>query len=88
MAHKQTVADRIMGETPMMARMVGTESRDDDLCPRCSGLMVDERFYDFAGGRPFQGIRCVNCGEILDPLIRQHRYQGSDSTHRSRYVGR
>jgi hypothetical protein len=88
MAHKQTVADRIIGETSMMTRMVGTEASDDGPCPRCSGLMVDERFYDFAGDRPFQGVRCVNCGEILDPLIRVHRYQRSDSTHRSRYVGR
>jgi hypothetical protein len=88
MAHKQTVADRTMGETSMMTRMVGTEARDADLCPRCSGLMVDERYYDFTGGLAFQGVRCVNCGEMLDPLICVHRYQRPDSRHRSRYVGR
>ena len=82
MARKQTVADRIVGETSLMIRrMVGTEARDADQCPRCSGLMVDERFYDFAGGQPFQGVRCVNCGEILDPLICTHRYQRLDSMH-------
>ena len=81
MGHKQALAARIMPETSMMARMAGTGACDADVCPRCSGLMVDERFYDFGGGRPFQGVRCVNCGEILDSLIRIHRYQRQDSTH-------
>ena len=88
MAQKQIIADRIRGETSMMAGMVGTEARDGDLCPRCSGLMVDERYYGFCDGLPFQGVRCVNCGEILDPLIRAHRYQRPDSTYRRRYIGR
>lgn len=87
MAHKQTVADRIIGATSMLTGMVGSEANDGGPCPRCSGFMVDERYYDFAGDRPFQGVRCVNCGEILDPLIRVHRYQRSNSTHQSRPVG-
>ena len=81
MARKQTVADRTTGDISLMTRMVGTKARDADLCPRCGGLMVDERYYDFCDGLPFQGVRCVNCGEILDPLICTHRYQRSDSTH-------
>ena len=72
MAHKQTIADRIEEEASVRTRMVGTEASDDDLCHRCGGFMVDERYYDFRGGRPFQGVRCVNCGEMLDPLIRAH----------------
>jgi hypothetical protein len=78
MAQKQTVADRIMGETSMMTRMVSAEASDTGLCPRCRGFMVQERFEDFPGdfaGLPFQGVRCVNCGEILDPLILEHRNQ-------------
>jgi hypothetical protein len=78
MAQKQTVADRIMGETSMMTRMASAEASDDGLCPRCSGFMVQERFEDFPGGfagPPFQGVRCVNCGEILDLLILEHRNQ-------------
>ncbi len=81
MAHKQTVADRLMGDTSRMTRMAGMEARDADLCPRCDGLMVDERYYDFCGNQPFQGVRCINCGEMLDPLIRVHRAQMSGSTH-------
>ena len=76
MAHKQTVADPIIRETSMTTRMVSTEASDVGMCPRCSGLMVQERFDDFCGGLPFPGVRCVNCGEILDPLIREHRYRG------------
>lgn len=76
MADKQTVADRIIEETSMMTRMVSTEASDAGVCPRCSGLMVQENFQDFSGGLPFQGFRCVNCGECVDPLIREHRYSG------------
>jgi hypothetical protein len=78
MAHTQTVEDRIIGETFMMAGMVSTEASDAGLCPRCCGLMVKERFEDLPGdlgGRHFHGVRCVNCGEILDPLILEHRTQ-------------
>jgi uncharacterized protein with PIN domain len=78
MAHTQAVEDRIIGETSMMARMVSTEASDADLCPRCKGLLVQERFEDLPGdfgGRHFHGVRCVNCGEILDPLILEHRTQ-------------
>ena len=50
MAQKQTVADRIMGETSMMTRMASAEASDARLCPRCSGFMVQERFEDFPGG--------------------------------------
>ena len=57
----------------MMTRLVSTVESDTGLCPRCSGLLVQEKFYDFIGGLPFQGLRCINCGEVLDPLIREHR---------------
>ena len=76
MAHKQTVADPLLGETSMMARMVRTEASGVAMCPRCSGLMVQERFDDVWGSLPFPGVRCLNCGEILDPLIREHRDKG------------
>ena len=76
MAQKQAVADPLFGETSMMARMVRTEANGVAMCPRCSGLMVQERFDDFCGSLPFPGVRCINCGEILDPLICEHRDKG------------
>jgi len=39
-------------------------------CPRCGGLMVRERFEDYLDGRvSFHGVRCIACGEILNPTI-------------------
>ncbi|MGH7230218.1 MAG: hypothetical protein ACREJU_02525 [Nitrospiraceae bacterium] len=42
-------------------------------CLRCSGLMVIERCSDFPVGR------CVQCGEVIDPVIlrnRRHNIRG------------
>jgi hypothetical protein len=45
-------------------------------CPRCSGLMIRERFEDFlddSGNVFFYGLRCLLCGEILDRWILKNR---------------
>jgi len=42
-------------------------------CPRCSGMMAQEKF--FGPGEPFWGWRCPRCGEILDSLIFENRVQ-------------
>ncbi len=45
-------------------------------CQRCNGLMVEDHCYDYLeGGKPFnvQTMRCICCGNIVDPLIMQHR---------------
>ncbi|OQW31506.1 MAG: hypothetical protein A4E19_07790 [Nitrospira sp. SG-bin1] len=45
-------------------------------CTRCHGLMVREHFLDFEGtyGHMWaSGYRCMNCGNVHDPLIEQHR---------------
>lgn len=45
-------------------------------CSRCHGLMVREHFLDFDGtyGHMWaNGYRCMNCGNVHDPLIEQHR---------------
>jgi hypothetical protein len=39
-------------------------------CHRCSGMMVHEKFY---GGEPFWGWKCINCGEVFDPVILENR---------------
>ena len=57
-------------------------------CRRCRGLMVRERFYDGLsdnGRLDFGGVRCVQCGEILDPLINIHQHQRPDPEPRHRY---
>ena len=45
-------------------------------CPRCHGLMVREHFLDFHGtiGHMWaSGHRCMNCGNVEDPIIEHHR---------------
>ena len=41
-----------------------------DRCPRCSGLMVAEWCEDLSG---YTAQRCVQCGEVIDPVILQNR---------------
>lgn len=46
-------------------------------CHRCEGLMAREFILDLqdeTGNNGFWGFRCLQCGEILDPLILQNRY--------------
>ena len=45
-------------------------------CSRCHGLIVKEHFLDFEGtyGHMWaNGYRCMNCGNVHDPVIEQHR---------------
>ncbi|MGQ0555101.1 MAG: hypothetical protein ACT4PN_04060 [Nitrospiraceae bacterium] len=45
-------------------------------CPRCIGLMVlEESFDSIAGGGQAGSLvrRCVQCGEVVDPVILQNR---------------
>ena len=41
-----------------------------DRCPRCGGLMVAEWCQDLSD---YSGQRCVQCGELIDPVILQNR---------------
>ncbi|NOT23529.1 MAG: hypothetical protein HOP22_12510 [Nitrospiraceae bacterium] len=42
----------------------------EDRCPRCSGLMVAEWYEDLSD---YTAQRCVQCGEIVDPVILRNR---------------
>jgi DNA-directed RNA polymerase subunit RPC12/RpoP len=41
-----------------------------DRCSRCSGLMVAEWCQDLSD---YTGQRCLQCGELIDPVILQNR---------------
>ena len=41
-----------------------------DCCPRCGGLMVAEWCQDLSNN---SGQRCVQCGELIDPVILENR---------------
>lgn len=45
-------------------------------CHRCQGLLVHEFCSDLQDGTGeigFWALRCLQCGELLDPLILRHR---------------
>ena len=45
-------------------------------CSRCGGLMVGEQCFDFlddSGHMSFFAHRCVQCGELVDPVILHNR---------------
>ena len=52
---------------PRWARIHNT-----DRCLRCSGLMVAEWCQDLSD---YSAQRCVQCGEVIDPVILQNRLQ-------------
>lgn len=44
-------------------------------CQRCRGCMVRDHFMDVlnvSGEMDFEGWRCLNCGDIVDPVIVRH----------------
>ena len=43
---------------------------NSDRCPRCSGLMVAEWCEDLSD---YRAQRCLQCGEIVDPVILRNR---------------
>jgi len=43
---------------------------DRDHCPRCNGLMVAEWCEDLSD---YSAQRCVQCGELIDPVIMLNR---------------
>ncbi|HBH87671.1 MAG TPA: hypothetical protein DDY17_08755 [Syntrophaceae bacterium] len=40
-------------------------------CLRCGGLMIYEEFYN--PQESFSGLKCLICGEAIDPIILENR---------------
>jgi hypothetical protein len=62
-------------------------------CSRCAGLVVYHQIYDHHIAHPAHGGRCIQCGDIFDPVIldnrgksfvgevhKQNRKKGKDKT--------
>jgi len=54
------------------------------LCPKCKGLMVNERLTDYA--IVFNAWRCVNCGTILDSTILENRKAKKKEKTKRKYL--
>ncbi len=53
------------------------------ICPRCRGMLVRHWFMellDKTGQEHCKGWRCVNCGDLLDPVILQNEARRSVKT--------
>ncbi len=56
-------------------------------CQRCNGFMIRESFLDLrddSGRLMFEGWRCINCGEVVDPVVLTHRNEAPTSPYRGR----
>jgi len=45
-------------------------------CQRCRGCLIRDSFEDLqddTGHLQFEGWRCINCGEVVDPVVLTHR---------------
>lgn len=58
-------------------------SRVQHGCMRCGGLLVSDFCMDLlngAGSLELTAKRCVQCGEVVDPVIERNRLLRQDST--------
>lgn len=51
-------------------------------CQRCGGEMISEVFYSDDGH--FEGLRCIQCGEVIDNEILKNREWSANGGRRSR----
>ena len=55
---------------------ISSEASHKSMCARCGGLMVTDFYMDLIfciGETEFAAQRCVQCGEIVDPVILRNR---------------
>ncbi|MEK7703186.1 MAG: hypothetical protein AAB317_04420 [Nitrospirota bacterium] len=56
-------------------------------CHRCGGIMISDFFQDLeddTGHLCFHGMRCIPCGEVLDPVILANRQKRPHHQARNR----
>ena len=55
---------------------VSPAAQNESMCTRCGGLMVQDFCLDVLGNigeSEFAAKRCVQCGEVVDPVILRNR---------------
>ncbi len=63
-------------------RAVSSAFLQETMCTRCGGLMVNDFCTDLlnsTGELEFAAKRCVQCGEVVDPVILRNRRLRQDS---------
>ena len=70
----------MLDSTLKNCEMVGDASFDRDAvphCHRCQGLLAREFCFDLLDGtgeNGFWGLKCLQCGEVVDPVILRNRF--------------
>jgi hypothetical protein len=62
--------------TQLDEHTVSSAVRHESMCMRCGGLMVNDFCMDVlnsVGESRFDAKRCVQCGEVVDPVILENR---------------
>lgn len=70
-----TLTERTRDEQ-LQNQTVSSEVQRQLICTRCSGLMVSDFCMDLlssTGELEFAAKRCVQCGEVVDPVIQRNR---------------
>ena len=66
----------------LLNRAISSAVFHESSCARCGGLMVGdfwmERLHS-TGGLELTAKRCVQCGEVVDPMIQRNRRLRQDS---------
>jgi hypothetical protein len=71
-----TVSKSWMNELSEGTVRGGAQSLGGDQCPRCRGLMISEHgigSLNDPASLDFLAWRCVQCGEVVDPVIVRNR---------------
>ena len=66
---------------PLGSDSVSSAVQHESICTRCGGLMVSDFCMDLlnsTGELEFAAKRCVQCGEVVDPVILRNRRIGQD----------
>jgi len=69
-------ATEITGLNAFHGQVPTSAVRDESICARCGGLMVIDFCMDVlnsTGELDFAARRCVQCGEVIDPVIERNR---------------
>jgi hypothetical protein len=75
------MAERARGEQ-LQNRVVSSAVPHESTCTRCGGLMVSDFCMDLLNGTgelEFVTKRCVQCGEVVDPVIQRNRQLRQES---------
>jgi hypothetical protein len=69
------MAERVRG-SQSHNQAVSSAAPHESTCSRCGGLMVSDFCMDVlnsTGELEFAAKRCVQCGEVVDPVIQRNR---------------